>query len=118
VRPVKPDPDAPHVVGELAAYWDERRHRQGKPDLSTCAADLAVALEHTLRVLRAHRHALLDANGADAYAVGQVRGLLIAHDLITGILPLDFVPVVLAARPAPPPAAPPDEPDTYPFKRG
>jgi hypothetical protein len=113
VRPVQPDPDAPHVVGALPDYWDERRNRQGKPDASTCAADLSVALEHTLAVLRAHGHALSHVHNADAYTVGQARGLMLAHDLITGLLPLDCVPVVLV-RPESPAAAP----DTYPFKRG
>jgi hypothetical protein len=108
---VQADPAAPHVIAKLADYWDERRHRQGKPDASTCGADLSVALERTLAALRAHRHALLTAQGnkADAYAVGQMRGLLLAHDLLTGTLPLEAVPVVLAR---------PDVPDTYPFRRG
>jgi hypothetical protein len=61
-------------------------------------------------------------HNADAYSVGQARGLMLAHDLITGLLPLDVVPVVLA-RPASRLVDADDEPtlkrpDTYPFRRG
>jgi hypothetical protein len=47
---------------------------------------------------------------------------MLAHDLITGLLPLDVVPVVLA-RPASRLVDADDEPtlkrpDTYPFRRG
>lgn len=119
MRPVQADPAAPHTLADLPNFWDARRHRQGKPDLSTCAADLSVALQHTLAVLRAHGHALSHEHNADAYSVGQARGLMLAHDLITGTLPLDCVPVVLVKRPdvAPPVGLEP-HPDSYPFKRG
>jgi hypothetical protein len=117
VRPAQADPAAPHTLADLPNFWDERRHRQGNPDLSTCAADLSVALQHTLAVLRAHGHALSHEHNADAYSVGQARGLMLAHDLLTGTVPLDCVPVVLVRR-VPPPDAPAAAPDTYPFKRG
>jgi hypothetical protein len=41
---VEADPDAPKDIAALPDYWDERRKRQGKPDLSRCAAELRVAL--------------------------------------------------------------------------
>lgn len=44
MRPVPPDPLAPRDVEFLPAYWDERRARSMRPDLSTCAADLRQAL--------------------------------------------------------------------------
>ena len=125
MRPVHEDPNAPHTLAALPDYWDERRHRQGKPDASTCAADLSVALEQTLATLRAHWHAAKHVRDGDAYTVGVARGLLIAHDLITGTLPLDTAPGALvdnarAVLPSPAPAPPGLEPhpDSYPFKRG
>ena len=30
--------------GRVSDYWNERRRRQGKPDLSRCAAELRIAL--------------------------------------------------------------------------
>lgn len=43
---VEPDPEAPLDVAALPDYWDARRERLGKPDKSTCAAELRRALEH------------------------------------------------------------------------
>lgn len=48
---VSPDPDAPTTIAALPDYWDERRKRQGKPDLSRCAAELRVALASSGDVL-------------------------------------------------------------------
>lgn len=42
--PAEPQPDAPTDIAALPDYWDERRRRQGKPDLSRCAAELRRAL--------------------------------------------------------------------------
>lgn len=44
LKPGEPQPDAPKLVSALPDYWDERRRRQGKPDLSRCAAELRIAL--------------------------------------------------------------------------
>ena len=44
LAPAEPQPDAPTDVAALPDYWDERRRRQGKPDLSRCAAELRIAL--------------------------------------------------------------------------
>lgn len=41
---IEPHGDAPTDIAALPDYWDERRKRQGKPDLSRCAAELRVAL--------------------------------------------------------------------------
>ncbi len=43
--PAEPQPDAPTDVEALPDYWDERRRKQGKPDLSRCAAELRIALK-------------------------------------------------------------------------
>lgn len=42
--PAEPQPDAPTDIAALPDYWDARRRRQEKPDLSRCAAELRVAL--------------------------------------------------------------------------
>jgi len=42
--PAEPQPDAPTDIAALPDFWDERRRRQGKPDLSRCAAELRIAL--------------------------------------------------------------------------
>jgi hypothetical protein len=42
--PAEPQPDAPTDIARLPDYWDERRRKQGKPDLSRCAAELRIAL--------------------------------------------------------------------------
>lgn len=78
------DPNAPPVVGHLPDYWDQRRERQGKPDASTCAADLREALEFTARQLRRQAHALQHNNAGDWYKLGQAKGLLDAADLLAG----------------------------------
>ncbi|HEX5659820.1 MAG TPA: hypothetical protein VFX59_21645 [Polyangiales bacterium] len=44
LAPAEPQPDAPTDIAALPDYWDERRKKQGKPDLSRCAAELRVAL--------------------------------------------------------------------------
>jgi hypothetical protein len=44
LAPAEPQPDAPTDIAQLPDYWDERRKRQGKPDLSRCAAELRIAL--------------------------------------------------------------------------
>ena len=44
LAPAEPQPDAPTDIAALPDYWDERRRRQGKPDLSRCAAELRIAL--------------------------------------------------------------------------
>ena len=46
----QPDLSAPTDIAALPDYWDERRRRQGKPDLSRCAAELRVALAHSSAV--------------------------------------------------------------------
>jgi hypothetical protein len=43
-RAVEAAEDAPLLIGDLADYWDARRKAQGKPDASTCAAELRRAL--------------------------------------------------------------------------
>lgn len=45
LAPAEPQPDAPTDIAALPDYWDERRRRQGKPDLSRCAAELRIALK-------------------------------------------------------------------------
>lgn len=44
LAPVKADPCAPTNIAALPDYWDARRAREGKPDLSRCGADLRQAL--------------------------------------------------------------------------
>jgi hypothetical protein len=44
LAPAEPQPDAPTDLARLPDYWDERRRKQGKPDLSRCAAELRIAL--------------------------------------------------------------------------
>lgn len=47
LAPGEPQPDAPTDIALLPDYWDARRRRQGKPDLSRCAAELRIALRAT-----------------------------------------------------------------------
>jgi predicted RNA-binding Zn-ribbon protein involved in translation (DUF1610 family) len=42
---VEADPEAPQNIELLPNYWDARRAREGKPDLSRCGADLRAALQ-------------------------------------------------------------------------
>jgi len=44
LAPAEPQPDAPTEVSALPDYWDERRRKQQKPDLSRCASELRIAL--------------------------------------------------------------------------
>jgi hypothetical protein len=44
LAPGEPQADAPTDLALLPDYWDERRRKQGKPDLSRCAAELRIAL--------------------------------------------------------------------------
>lgn len=46
LNPAEPQPDAPTDIALLPDYWDERRRKQGKPDLSRCAAELRIALRN------------------------------------------------------------------------
>lgn len=52
LAPAEPQPDAPTDIARLPDYWDERRRRQGKPDLSRCAAELRLALAAAARGAR------------------------------------------------------------------
>jgi hypothetical protein len=45
LAPAEPQPDAPTDISQLPDYWDERRRKQQKPDLSRCAAELRIALD-------------------------------------------------------------------------
>jgi hypothetical protein len=45
MQPIQPDPDAPTDIALLPNYWDARRERDGKPDLSRCGAELRIALD-------------------------------------------------------------------------
>jgi hypothetical protein len=87
-HPVARDPHAPAEIGKLPAHWDERRKRQGKPDASTCGADLRHALEVTLGMLRTSAHAMQHEHEGDDYMLGQGRGLILAADLIAGLIPI------------------------------
>jgi len=49
LAPAEPQPDAPTEVSALPDYWDERRRKQQKPDLSRCAAELRIALADKTR---------------------------------------------------------------------